>query len=462
MRRFIILFVLLASLSLSACDNDWENNDYENYYNNSEYYKENSDIEDTQPPPQPTEEPVIEPPAMDSSPEEPSMTKLDLWASGETLLRGANIWQAIVIPALDGLEFKGSGPVGPPFTQEDFDRLAALGANYVTISGPGLFTEKPPYEPAPEVVAYIDELVEMITNADMFVTIAFRTGPGRSEYTLCCEGEDWAYGYFNDKVWQEEEAQEGWVEMWRFTAEHFRDNPYVVGYKLMVEPNAAGTFFDIWEPEEFYDNYAGTTYDWNQFYPRIVQAIREVDPETPILVNAEGYSAIEWLPYIKPVDAYGVVYIAHHYDPYEQYTNQDPWLGNTYPGLYDVDWDGVPDEYDRDWLDGQLSIVHDFSSDYDVPVGIDEFGVVRWAPGAEDYMDDLMGLFEKYGWNYSLWEWSTSWWPFVSDVNAFTFLFGPDLDNTSEVDNDLFDVITTYWSRNTLRPSNAPWIVGDE
>ena len=48
--------------------------------------------------------------------------KWDLWIGGPHL-RGANIWQAIVIPELDGSEFKGPGPVGPPYAQEDFDRL---------------------------------------------------------------------------------------------------------------------------------------------------------------------------------------------------------------------------------------------------------------------------------------------------------------------------------------------------
>jgi len=70
--------------------------------------------------------------------------KWSLWTEG-TQLRGANIWQRRVYPELDGTEFLGSGPVGPPYVQSDFDNLAALGANYVNISHPGLFTEDPPY-----------------------------------------------------------------------------------------------------------------------------------------------------------------------------------------------------------------------------------------------------------------------------------------------------------------------------
>src|SRR5258708_38964883 len=71
--------------------------------------------------------------------------RLTLWNSGVTLLRGANIFQRIHYPAVDGPDFLGSGHVGPPYTQDDFDQLAALAANYVNLSIPGIYTISPPY-----------------------------------------------------------------------------------------------------------------------------------------------------------------------------------------------------------------------------------------------------------------------------------------------------------------------------
>jgi len=78
----------------------------------------------------------------------------------------------------------GPGPVGLPYIQEDFDRLAALGANYVNISHPGLFTETPPYTLDQDIQDNLDNLLNMIAEDDMFAVIAFRTGPGRSEFTF--------------------------------------------------------------------------------------------------------------------------------------------------------------------------------------------------------------------------------------------------------------------------------------
>ncbi len=378
--------------------------------------------------------------------------KMDLWAHG-TQLRGANVWQAVVIPELDGLEFKGPGPVGPPFTQADFDALAAAGANYVSLSVPGLFTEKSPFQLDPAVQANLDHLLEMVANADLFVTISVRTGPGRSEFGLCCDGEPGFEPYYNDTMWQDAAAQDAWVDMWRTIAARYRDYPNVVGYKLMVEPNSAGLLLDIYEPDEFYAQYGGTLYDWNQLYPRLVAAIRAVDSDTPILIGGNGWSAVPWLPYLTPVDDPRVVYIIHQYEPQESYTHQ-AGTRNSYPGEFDTNGDGTRDSFNRAWLGNYLQPVADFSAKYGVPVAVDEFGVNRWAPGAAQFMDDQMALFEQMGMNMAFWEWPSGWRPFVSDVNDMVYQFGPERENTTPVENELWDVVQKYWAHNTVRPSN--------
>ena len=157
----------------------------------------------------------------------------------------------------------------------------------------------------------------MAHQAGLYAVITFRTGPGRSEFwafwgedTTSDPGGGWfSPSYYNNRVWADQAAQDAWVEMWRYTAQRYKDNPIVVGYDLMCEPNSneVGSFpigdpLDIWDPEEFYAEYGGTLYDWNQLYPRIVTAIRQVDPHIPILVGGMGYSAVEWLPYMQPTD----------------------------------------------------------------------------------------------------------------------------------------------------------------
>jgi uncharacterized lipoprotein YddW (UPF0748 family) len=392
---------------------------------------------------------------------ETGVDKWSLWTGG-TQLRGANIWQRRVYPELDGTEFLGPGPVGPPYTQEDFDRLAALGANYVNISHPGLFTETPPYVLDQDIQDNLDNLLAMIEQAGMFAVISFRTGPGRSEFTFVWDevGDWFDESYLNDSMWQNQEAQDAWVAMWAYTAERYRDNPIVVGYDLMVEPNsnevgshALYDALDIWDPEEFYAQYSGTLYDWNQLYPRITAAIRQVDTETPILIGGNGYSSLDWLPYMEPTGDPRTVYTVHQYEPFK-YTHQDAGVQEcTYPGTCDVDWDDEPEPFDRAWLEGRLSIIDTYTSTYGVPVAVNEFGAVRWTPNVHTFMDDQMDLFEQRGMNYALWVWDPSWEPWTQEVDAFNFRHGPDPNNHTDVESsDLMDVIIEHWGRNTVRP----------
>jgi hypothetical protein len=360
---------------------------------------------------------------------------------------------------LDGLEFMGPDPVGPPYTQEDFDRLAAMGANYVNISHPGLFTETQPFILDQGVQDNLDALLDMAAQADMFAVISFRTGPGRAEFSVCCLGDDWfPESYLNDEVWEEQAAQDAWVEMWRYTAQRYRDDPIVVGYDLMVEPNANEVLTGEWlDPQEFYAQYGDTLADWNQLYPRITAAIRQVDARTPILIGGMGYSDVEWLPYLEPTGDPRTVYMVHQYAPY-LYTHQ--WwdsLECTYPGLCDIDWDGEYDDWlDRAWLDGLLMTVDDFAAAHGVPVAVNEFGVIRWVPDAAEFMDDQMDLFEQRGMNHALWLWETSWLPIQDEIDAFNFRHGPDPQNHNDVpSSDLMDVILDYWGRNTIRPSST-------
>ena len=400
-------------------------------------------------------------------PEAPKVwDKWSLWEGG-TRLRGANIFQRMVYPELDGPDFMGPGPLGPPFTQGDFDRLSAMGANYVNISHPGLYTETPPYRLNKAAQDNLDSLLKMIEKADMFAVISFRTGPGRSEFTFYVdEAGDWFDPtYLNDSLWQDKAAQDAWVEMWRYTAERYKDNPVVVGYDLMVEPNsnevgsdAINHPLDIWDPETFYSLYGGTLYDWNQLYPRIIKAIREVDQATPVLVGCNGYSAVEWLPFMVPSGDARIVYTVHQYAPFS-YTHQDrDSIRYSYPGLMDAKGDGSMEMVDRAWLENLLAEIDRFIVEGRGIVAANEYGVMRWVPGASEFMDDLMDLFEERGLNYAFWAWEPSWKEYVEEVDAFNFRFGSDPRNKADVANSsLQNVILKYWKRNNIRPSTVDW-----
>ena len=409
-------------------------------------------------PPQPTQpsEPTLPPtqtlesPTLLSTEAPQSFDKWSLW-SGETQLRGANIYQRRVIPDLDGTEFIGPGPFGPPYTQDDFNRLAEIGANYVNLSVAGVYTVEPPYKIDNQAVENLDHLLEMAAQAKLFAVITFRTGPGRSEFSII--GGDWVdKKYVLETVWTDPAARAAWAAMWRYTAERYASNPVVVGYDLMCEPNSNG-ILDIWDAQEFADQYAGSGYDWNTWYPSIVESIRSVDADTPILVSAMSFGDVEWLPYLQTVEDERVVYTFHQYSPHE-YTHQDGVDSvHTYPGKFDTDYNDTIEPFDLSWLENLLSIAGDWMAENNRPLAVNEFGAVRWVPGAANYLRDEMNLFEQYGWNYAIWMWYPSWAPLAEGDNDFNFRFGPDPDNlTDAASADILDVLRDFWSLNTVRP----------
>lgn len=384
--------------------------------------------------------------------------KWSLWTGG-TKLRGANIWQT---KSYNGTFYSvGHNPVGPIFTQEDFNRLAAFGANYVNISHPGLLTESAPFRVDLNIQANLDRLLGMIAKADMFAVISFRTGSGRTEFTFSRdEAGDWFKAeQLDDSVWTDRSKQDAWVKMWQYAAKRYRHNPIVAAYDLMVEPNAndiAPGLDDPWDPEEFHQKYSNTLYDWNQFYPRLVNAVREIDTETPILVGGPSYSDIFWLPYLKKSRFDMIVYAVHQYNPYDQYTHQPAEGRNSYPGKFDLDYNGRPDLFNKAWLNDLLSKVDTFAGKKE-RIAINEFGVIRWVPGADRYLHDLMDLFEQRGWNHALWAWYPASYPSEELEGEFNFLLGSDPGNSKEQStNTLIRAIQKNWTKNRIRPSGFP------
>jgi len=266
--------------------------------------------------------------------DEPHVTKkkIDLWMS-ETQLRGVNICLVDIYPELDGDSF-GTGTVGPIFTQKDFDELRKLGANLVNISYPGLFTSAAPYKLVKARQVYLDKLINMIARADMFAVITFRSGPGRSRMSMHW-GEvnttDPKHGwfprkYYNETLWENNpegnKVRKAYIAMCKHTAEHYRGNRVLVGFDPLIEPNSNETKAKTYDAEEFYPKYAGSSYDWNTFYPQIVHEIRKVNKKTPILIQSMNYGAVDWLPFLKTVTDDHIVYCIHPYEP-TVYTHQN-------------------------------------------------------------------------------------------------------------------------------------------
>ena len=314
--------------------------------------------------------------------------KFALWTSKS--LHGANIIQ-------------GRNPNGGPngigdgeYAQSDFDQLRQAGANYVQLSHAGTFAETAPYSIDSVVEATLDMNIQRAMTAGLYVVIAFRSGPGRNENTITNRD-----GTLNEQIWTVTAARTAWVEMLRHTAERYQANPAVVGYSIMVEPNAYARH-GFPDPADFYARFAGTLQDVNGLYSLATAAIREVDAITPILLEPEGYGNINWLSYLSLTGDSRTVYTPHDYTPFD-YTHEAV-KNSTYPGNYDLSGDGNLTLVDKSYLTNFLAAVSQFSQLHSVPVALTEFGVHRTASNAATYLSDRIAIQNEIG-SWAVWAW---------------------------------------------------------
>lgn len=365
--------------------------------------------------------------------------RLALWdnATGPHL-RGAVIAQRRVYPDIDGPEFLGAGPVGTPVTDAALAALREAGANLLILSHPGTYNHWAPYDHDPLVEDHLNDIVRRCEMAGLYVVIGFRSGPGRSEFTFQRDGAgDWFPAHIiNDDVWHSREAQDGWERMWRRTAARFRARSNVAGYMLMVEPNANqaapgpdGGDLDEWDPARLADRVSGTPADWPALARRLAGAVREHDTGTPILLSPDGYANTAFAHLLDLHSAPGIVLAVHDYAP-RDYTHQDRGAARPFQrreGLF------APPQAAR-WMMG-------------------EFGVARWAPGANRYLSERVSSLERAGAGWAMFRWDSGWRVYEDRENFFNPIYGAAPDAVSPVRRpEMVGLLQSLWARNQVRP----------
>ncbi len=271
--------------------------------------------------------------------------------------------------------FRGANVMQKQCTADDLGVLRSWGANLAEIPVSNVYAPTPPYGFLPENLAKLDQAVEAAEQAHLFVALTCREGPGRPDFNRSHE------------IWQEAAAQDAYAKMWRELALHYRGRPSVVGYDIMCEPH----------PDKEANQPLG---DWNALAKKITAAIREVDPDTPILVNSSGWAYPQLFGSLHPTGDARTVYTVHFYDPH-YYTHQKPGERIGYPGFRFPRENAVI--WDKATLEARLKPVLSFQQKYHVPIFVGEFGCARYAPGVEDWLRDQLDLYEQYGWSWAYW-----------------------------------------------------------
>lgn len=183
------------------------------------------------------------------------------------------------------------------------------------------------------------------------------------------------------RMFDEKKYFDHYLEVWRRIASRFKGNPAVRAYDLINEPvQVTPAPYDYWTIQQ-----------------KAAEAVRAIDPDTPVMVESNEAARPQTFSYLSPLAMDNVIYQVHMYMPMG-FTHQGvatPEPPQSYPGVIR----GV--KYDREKLREVLQPVRDFQLRHNAKIYVGEFSAAAWAPGADRYLADCIELFEEYGWDWS-------------------------------------------------------------
>jgi len=156
---------------------------------------------------------------------------------------------------------------------------------------------------------------------------------------------------------------------------------------------------------------------------RIIAEIRKADKDRWIVVSpGPGGQPQTYAQYVAPIE-HNLIWGTHMYQPHK-FTHQGIGgrpLGVEYPGLADGAY------WDKNALRGLMEPLHLFQQSHAAPVFIGEFSAVLWAKGDDQYLTDLVSIFNEYGWGWDYFS-ATDWHGWNPDYDEF---YAPDVPESA-------------------------------
>ena len=135
--------------------------------------------------------------------------------------------------------------------------------------------------------------------------------------------------------------------------------------------------------------------DYLSLQYRVAKTVRGIDPDTPIIIESNGWDSPTDFAYLTPLPMKDIIYQAHMYNP-GAYTHQG--ISNRSKG---VKYPDDSKKWNKETMRKHLQPVRDFELKHGAKIYFGEFSAARWAEGAEIYIQDVIDIFEEYGWDWS-------------------------------------------------------------
>ncbi len=224
------------------------------------------------------------------------------------------------------------------------------------------------------------------------------------------------------RLWEDFAWQQKAIRFWVDLASELKDFTCVVAYDILNEP-CPELHTGIEEQTvpgeavrfiEWYRQYKDTPRDLISFYTRIIDAIRTVDAETPVMVESGFYAQPPaYAGWPARLEYSNILYSFHMYEPYE-FTSVNNFKSGgkyLYPGIVKF---GTGEIYwDRPVMERYLEPFIQWMDQNAIPVNrvvAAEFGCVRRNKGADRYLDDILTLLENRGFHWAFYSYREDGW----------------------------------------------------
>jgi endoglucanase len=214
------------------------------------------------------------------------------------------------------------------------------------------------------------------------------------------------------RLWRDAAYWTQTAQFWKDLAKRLKGHHAVVAYNLLNEPTPELTSPSVGDPSTWYSSVQGTSADLNGLYRAVIAAIRSVDDQTPIMLDAGSWASAASFVYLKPATDDKTLYAFHMYEPFE-YTNRKANGGRyCFPGTVATE-SGDSINLDLRTLQTILAPVREWQDRNNVPsnrIIASEFGCNRTSCGVADYFADLIQIFNGQGWHWAFYAFREDGW----------------------------------------------------
>lgn len=274
-------------------------------------------------------------------------------------------------------------------TREDIAKLAEMKVNVVVLQlnvrNIAQYKHLTPQEAWDNRLAWADEMLDACKKNGMTCIISMFQFPIDPNLGLTQDSP--AY-------WNSQRLQKQTVDLVGKLVEHFKNTGVeLAAYDILSEPLV-----------RFALGIQKTPSEWSALQDAIIRKIRQIDSKRYIIVTP-GYGGMpSSYTDFKPLSYSKLIYSAHMYSPH----------GFTHQGLpgfaYGKEYPSVFPQLNKDKLIGYMQPVIDFKEKYNALVYIGEFSAARWASGSDEYVSDLIDIFDRNGFSWMYYSYGFHAW----------------------------------------------------